>query len=151
MRSFILLLIVLSAARAAAQAPSTPPAGREPAPAQSYSYDAGGRRDPFLNLTSAGTEPKLTGKRGGDGAAALTVNEISLRGILQSRGALVALVHGTDNKTYLVHQGDKFADGVLKTITPQALVIVQEVNDPLSLVKQREVRKQLRAAEESKP
>ena len=29
-----------------------------------------------------------------------------------------------------MHQGDKFLDGTIKTITPQGLVIVQEVNDP---------------------
>ena len=36
-----------------------------------------------------------------------------------------------------------------KTITPQGLVIVQQVSDPLSLVKQREIRKQLRTLEDT--
>ena len=35
-------------------------------------------------------------------------------------------------------------------MTPQGLVIVQDVNDPLSLVKQREVRKLLRSLEDAK-
>ena len=39
----------------------------------------------------------------------------------------------------------------MKSITPQGLVIVQDVNDPLSLVKQREVRKLLRSLEDAKP
>jgi predicted ATPase len=39
---------------------------------------------------------------------------------------------------------------VITRITAQGLVILQEVNDPLSLVKQREVRKNLRSAEEGK-
>ncbi len=74
-----------------------------------------------------------------------------MRGIVQSRGTLIAMVQGPDNKTYLVHQGDRFVDGTVKSITPQGLVIVQEVHDPLSLVKQREIRKQLRSAEGAKP
>ena len=46
-----------------------------------------------------------------------------------------------------MHQGDKFFDGAVRSVNPQGLVIVQEVRDPLSLVKQREIRKQLRSAE----
>ena len=80
----------------------------------------------------------------------MTLDEVSVRGILQSRGALVAMIQGPDNKTYIVHQGDKLLDGTIKTITPQGLIILQEVNDPLSLVKQREVRKMLRTVEDGK-
>jgi hypothetical protein len=46
--------------------------------------------------------------------------------------------------------GDKLADGVIKAVTLQGLVIVQEVNDPLSLVKQREVTRRLRSLEDAK-
>ncbi len=80
----------------------------------------------------------------------MSVNDVSVRGVMQSRGALVAMVQGPDNKTYIVHQGDKFLDGTIKTITPQGLIVIQEVNDPLSLVKQREIRKLLRSVEDVK-
>ena len=80
----------------------------------------------------------------------MTLAEISVRGIMQSRGSLVAMVQGPDNRTYIVHQGDKLLDGTIKTIMPTGLVVVQEVNDPLSLVKQREVRKLLRSLEDAK-
>jgi type IV pilus assembly protein PilP len=149
-------------ASAVAQTPSTPnpapaPAAQPPAaekppappPQETYSYQPAGRRDPFLNLLGTGAEPGATGKRG-DGPAGMTVGEISVRGVLQSRGALVAMITGPDGKTYVVHQGDKLADGTIKAITPQGLVIVQEVNDPLSLVKQREITKLLRALEVAK-
>ena len=65
-------------------------------------------------------------------------------------GSLIAMIQGPDNKTYLVHQGDKLLDGTIKTITPQGLIVIQEVNDPLSLVKQREIRKLLRSLEDAK-
>jgi Tfp pilus assembly protein PilP len=72
------------------------------------------------------------------------VDELSVRGIMQSRERLIAMVKGPDNKTYLLHQGDKLADGVVKTITPQELVLIQDVNDPRATDKSREVRKPLR-------
>jgi len=49
-----------------------------------------------------------------------------------------------------VHQGDKLLDGTIKTITAQGLIVVQEVNDPLSLIKQREVRKCCESLEDAK-
>ena len=81
----------------------------------------------------------------------MTVAVSSVRVIVQSRVTLVAMVPGPDNQTFLVHQGDKFLDGTIQSISPQGLIIVQEVNDPLSLVKQREIRKQLRTLEDTKP
>ena len=131
-------------------APATAPA-HGATPPEVYTYDASGRRDPFVSLIGIGTEPIAAAARSVAGPAGLTVNEISVRGVMQSRGGLVAMVLGPDKKTYLIHQGDKFADGVVKSVTNQGLVIMQEVTDPLSLVKQREIRKQLRSAESAKP
>ena len=137
-------------AKPAPQGQSTaPPLAEKPSPQETYTYRSEGRRDPFLNLVGAGTDRGLTSRKG-EGPSGLTVGEISVRGIMQSRGALVAMIQGPDNKTYIVHQGDKLLDGTIKTITPQGLVVVQEVNDPLSLIKQREVRKMLRSLEEAK-
>ncbi len=165
-RAFLVLMLLslpaLGLAQTAAPAkPTTPAAAPAPAPAppqtpastppaqEAYTYRAEGRRDPFLNLVGAGAEGKVTSRRG-EGPSGLTLGEISVRGVMQSRGSLVAMIQGPDNKTYLVHSGDKLADGVIKSVTPQGLVVVQEVNDPLSLIKQREVRKLLRSLEDAK-
>jgi len=151
--------------QAPAQAPSTKPGSPAPAspsgavapgaqaaplePSDNYTYEPDGRRDPFLNLLGTGSEPRNTGKRG-DGPAGLSVAEISVRGVLASRGALIAMIEGPDKKTYVVHQGDRFLDGTIRSVTAEGLIIVQEVNDPLSLVKQREVHKLLRSLENAK-
>jgi hypothetical protein len=82
-----------------------------------------------------------------EGPAGMTLAEITVRGILQSRSSLVAMIQGSGYGTYIVHQGDKFLDGTIKTITPTGLVVVQEVNDPSSLVKFREVRKLVQSAD----
>lgn len=164
MRTLCLGLIVWSwavVAGAQAPAPPAPPApavGTTPAqplvkpappPEEPFAYESGGRRDPFVNLLGTGSEPHLALRRG-DGAAGMIVAEITVSGIVQNKGVLVAMVQGPDRKTYLVHQGDKFLDGTVKTVTSQGLIIVQEVKDPLSLVKQREIRKQLRSLEDAK-
>jgi Tfp pilus assembly protein PilP len=133
-------------ANQAAPAPQ-PPAAATP-PAETYSYRADGRRDPFQSLIGTGTDTNADSRR--EGPSGMTLGEISVRGIMQSRGSLVAMIQGPDNKTYIVHQGDKLLDGTIKTITPQGLIVIQEVNDPLSLVKQREVRKLLRSLEDAK-
>jgi hypothetical protein len=45
-----------------------------------------------------------------------------------------------------VRVNDRLLDGSVRAITSDTLVLMQDVNDPLSLTKQREVRKTLRAA-----
>ena len=160
---FLPIAFSIAAAVASAQAPATAapgtPAGQGakpakapevgPTPAEGYTYQADGRRDPFTNLLGTGNETRSGVKRS-EGAAGLTVGEISVRGVLESRGALIAMIEGPDKKAYVVHTGDKFLDGTIRSITPQGLVIVQEVNDPLSLVKQREIHKLLRSLESAK-
>jgi hypothetical protein len=143
------------AAPAGAPQGATPPAGTTPPgataapPAEVYTYDPGGRRDPFVSLLSRGVEP-VPGGRKTSGLAGLMTNELVVKGILQSRGSYVALVSGPEGKTFTAHANDRLLDGIIRNVTPQGLVIMQEVNDPLSLVKQREVRKGLRAVEDGK-
>ena len=120
-----------------------------PVPVENYTYQAEGRRDPFLSLTSNVSDNKAPMTRA-EGIGGLTVTDLSVRGVMKSRGSLIAMVQGPDKRAYVVHQGDKFADGTVKAVTVEGLVIVQQVNDPLSLVKQREVRKLLRSVEDGK-
>jgi type IV pilus assembly protein PilP len=156
----LVFALMLQAAPAKPPSPQAAPATQlqpapkpvpPPPPGEGYKYNPEGRRDPFLSLVGAGVgDPRGTTARRGEGIAGMTVAEISVRGILQSRGSLIAIVQGPDNKTHLVHQGDKFVDGSVQAVTTDGLVIVQEVNDPLSLVKQRVVRKPLRSLEDVK-
>jgi hypothetical protein len=149
MRRLALALIVWSCAVVAGAqappAPQPPPSPQPPNPViapvqppakaalpvqEEFTYQSDGRRDPFVNLLGTGSEPRQASRLGGEGTTGLLVADISVRGTVQSRGSWVAMV---------------------KTVTSQGLIIVQEVKDPLSLVKQREIRKQLRSLEEAKP
>ncbi len=84
------------------------------------------------------------------GLAGLGAGEVTLRGTFQSEGRYIGIVQGADSKTYIVRAGAALADGTIRTITPEAMVILQHVNDPLSQQQQREVRKMLRQTEEAK-
>jgi Tfp pilus assembly protein PilP len=85
-----------------------------------------------------------------EGLRGLTVDEIALKGVVLSRGAFVAMIQAPDGKSYTIRAGDRLMDGSVKAVTASTVVFVQQVNDPLSLVKQREVRKPLRPTEEGK-
>jgi Tfp pilus assembly protein PilP len=128
-----------------------PPTVTPPTEGQGFSYDAEGRRDPFISLLRRGSDPRQSAPSSRPaGLAGLAASEITLKGTVQSRTGYVALVQGADNKTYIVRPGDTLLDGTVRTITANAMVILQQVNDPLSLEKQREVRKVLRQADEVK-
>jgi Tfp pilus assembly protein PilP len=134
---------------AASPSPSTATPGVLPTQTDPYTYNPLGRRDPFVSLVKRGNDSQAPSRRS-EGLAGLTVDEIALRGLMHSQGGYVAIVQGTDNKTYIARENDRLQDGTIRSITVQGLVILQEVNDPLSLAKQKEVRKGLRATEEGK-
>ena len=46
--------------------------------------------------------------------------------------------------------GERLLDGAVKSITADTVIFAQDVNDPLSTVKQKEVRKALRSVEEDR-
>jgi|SRR6188508_1875044 len=128
------------------------PAGSAPAGTgvaaggQGYTYNPQGRRDPFLPLLRNGGKSTNTTTAAGRaaGLAGLGVADVSLRGVLMSQGGYVGMLQGSDDKTYIVRTGDKLADGTIRAITGQMMLIQQQINDPLSRQKEREVRKMLR-------
>jgi type IV pilus assembly protein PilP len=135
----------------AGAAPAAGIAGPQLEP-QGYTYDPQGRRDPFISLLRRGNavaRPTGVGIRP-PGLAGLETNEVTLKGTVASQGSYVGILQGSDSKTYIVKAGDKLLDGTIRTINPDSLVITQQVTDPLSLEKQREVRKVLRQTEEAK-
>jgi Tfp pilus assembly protein PilP len=157
MRTAVALLVVLAATAGAAQEkpagqPAPQVAGAAAAPAPAFVYSPEGRRDPFVSLMKRATEARARqGKQpAAGGISGFLVSEITLKGIMQSRGDHVALVAGPDAKSYFIRVNDRLLDGLVKAITADTLICLQDVNDPLSLTKQREVRMTLRAVTEAK-
>jgi len=158
------LTLIARLAHAQAAPPAAPAAGTPAAPVaeapaaegktdaaepQGFAYHPEGRRDPFVSLLRRGLESRNTGPKMA-GLGGLGVSEVSLRGVLTSEGAFVGILQGVDSKNYIVRVGDKLSDGTIRSISKDSMVILQQVNDPLSLEKQREVRKLLRQTEEAK-
>lgn len=164
MKHLILAALYLATTPLAAQAPATPPAatpkpaatpeaiersGSTTQPPTGYAYKVEGRRDPFVSLVGRGSDPKASASRAA-GLPGMLINEVSLKGIMKERAGFIAMLQGPDKKTYVVRLGQRLLDGSVKSITADAVVFAQDVDDPLSLVKQREVRKTLRSGEENR-
>ena len=129
---------------AATAAPAPPP--NVPSPPPNYVYAPDGRRDPFVSLVNRGLEKpaKPVAKERPDGIGGVSVGEVMVRGLVESRGGWLAMVGVPNGKTYAIRPGDRLFDGTVRTITPDAVVLLQDVTDPKSVERQREVRKPLR-------
>lgn len=121
---------------------------KELAPAPGgYSYNPQGRRDPFQSLVrrGTGTDPGLR-KAGIEG---LLIQELALKGILKNIDGYIAFLAGPDGKSYWVRGGQRFFDGQLTVIDATTVTFRQDVTDPLSPVKARDVKKYLYPSEEA--
>ena len=158
----IVLVTLLAATPVSGQAPASGSAAARPAtvttPANpvpplephGYDYDASGRRDPFISLvrrtaavlgTSANSRP--TGKAG------LSAEQMVVHGIVKKPGGWLALVKGVDNRSYTLQAGDELFDSTVKAVAADGLILLQNVKDPLSAAKKREVKKFLRPTQEA--
>ena len=153
----VLLIIGASAAARAQQPPPapiepggpvTPQTGEPTPPPGAYTYKAEGRRDPFVSLLGRASDSRSATNRP-TGLAGFLINEVVVTGIVKSGPALVATLRGPDNKTYIVRSGERLMDGSVKSISDKQVVFSQDVNDPLSLIKQREIPKSVRPGGES--
>jgi len=165
MRTTVLILAaaLLAATPVSGQAPTTtqtaPAATTTPAPApnaapalepQGYDYIPAGRRDPFISLVRrAAVASGASSHSRPTGIAGLSVDEITMRGTFKGTKGWAAIVKGADNRTYTVKAGEQLYDGTVRAITADAMFILQDVNDPLSVQKKREVKKLLRPEQEA--
>ena len=154
--------LLLSATLAAGQAPA-PEASPSPvspdvvknridqeiAPAPgSYAYTAQGRRDPFVSLLRPVSESG-PGKRR-PGMEGFLIQEVALKGIVKDPKGYTAMLLGTDGKSYFVKVGQRLFDGVITAIDASTVTFRQEVTDPLSSVRSRDVKKTLYPSEEGR-
>jgi hypothetical protein len=118
---------------------------------QRFSYDPGGRRDPFRSLFE-----DLTIKKKGPrprGVAGMLVSEVTLVGLVRDpSGGDMTLFMGSDNKGYFLRVGDEVYDGTLIAVDPKAGAVTfrQQVDDPRLIKPYRDVVKRLVPLEEDK-
>jgi hypothetical protein len=123
-----------------------------------YSYNSGGRRDPFVSLQRPVAADRGQKTRP-QGMAGFLIQEIALKGIVKTSGSgigvagkagYIAMFLGADGKSYFVTTGQRLYDGQITGVDATSVTFRQEVTDPLSPVKTREIRKSLYASEEAR-
>jgi Tfp pilus assembly protein PilP len=165
-RLLAVAVAVAAASPVLAQAPQPAPAtDASPAPAtdtiksiidqelqpdpSGYSYSPQGRRDPFVSLLKpvSADQGARTRRPGMEG---FLIQEVALKGIVRTPKGFTAMLLGTDGKSYFVNVGQRLFDGVIVSIDATTVTLRQEVSDPLSTVKSRDVRKTLYPTEEAR-
>jgi len=119
-----------------------------PAPGQ-YTYNPAGRRDPFVSLLKPveGTGNPRATKPGMEG---FLIQEVALKGIVKTKEGYVAMLVGPDGKAYFPRVGQRLFDGSIIAMDQATVTFRQEVTDPLSPVRVREIKKGLYPSEEAR-
>lgn len=111
-----------------------------------FRYETRGRRDPFvslalgLNVLPPDVRPP--------GLGGMLIQEVSLRGIVKTGEGYIAMIQGTDNKSYFARIGENLYDGSIQSIDDEKVVFRQEINDPLRIEKFQQLEKTLHPVEE---
>jgi hypothetical protein len=111
-----------------------------------YSYDPGGRRDPFVSLLG-GTKSKTASIPKG----ALTVADAKVVGITRAKEGFVAIIIGSDKKARFMKEGDKLFDGQIIQIQEDRVIFRQDLTDDALAapgLKSKEVIKRLHPVQE---
>lgn len=124
------------------------PTGIELTEGSGFRYQAQGRRDPFvslaLGLNVLPPEARPPGLQG------MLIQEVSLRGIVKTTDGYIAMIQGTDNKSYFARTGERLYDGNIQEIDDEKVVFRQEINDPLRIERFQQVEKTLHPVEEQR-
>jgi len=131
------------------QTPVEPvPEGIEITEGTGFRYEARGRRDPFVSL-ALGINVLPPDVRP-PGLQGMLIQEVSLRGLVKTVDGYIAMIQGTDNKSYFAREGERLYDGNIQSIDDTGVVFRQEINDPLRIEKFQTVEKTLHPVEEGK-
>jgi len=113
-----------------------------------FSYNSAGRRDPFVSLAQGfevlSPDVRPPGLRG------MLIQEVTLRGIVKTEVGYIAMIQGTDNKSYFAKLGERLYDGTISKISDTNVIFRQEINDPLRVEKFQNVEKSLYPVEETR-
>jgi Tfp pilus assembly protein PilP len=153
--SFAVAALLASSGPSVAQAPpkASPTPVETPAPGATgrvteqdfipsvYTYEVGGRRDPFRSLLVR--NPSEKDRVRPPGLAGVLVDELELQGTIKIKQGWVAMMRGPDNKSHLVRKGTTLFDGEVVEVSGSEVTFRQNVNDPTNPKPFREVVKAL--------
>jgi Tfp pilus assembly protein PilP len=106
-----------------------------------YTYEVGGRRDPFRSLLVRNPSEKERVRP--PGLAGVMVDELELQGTIKIKQGWVAMMRGPDSKSHLIRKGTTLFDGEVIDVSATEVTFRQNVNDPTNPKPFREVVKTL--------
>ncbi|MFW6140407.1 MAG: hypothetical protein ACOC5S_03535 [Acidobacteriota bacterium] len=109
-----------------------------------YTYDPGGRRDPFKDLF-AGTEAEEgTGIKA---VSEMSIDDINLIGILKIETNLIGIIRDPQGFPFQINEGDKFKDGFVLTLEEKKVIFRKTKNRGIPLSKPINVTKEINPEE----
>jgi type IV pilus assembly protein PilP len=135
------------AAEEETQAQEAPPLDKLRERTDGYAYNPQGRRDPFISLNR-----RIEGGERGvrpEGIEGFLIQELALKGVVKTPEGYISMLEGPDARSYFVRIGQKVYDGVVIAMDGSSVTFRQDVTDPLSPVRTREMRKDLYPSEEA--
>jgi Tfp pilus assembly protein PilP len=114
-----------------------------------YTYDAKGRRDPFVPLTETVKE-KPARKKGATPIENVDVDEIKVIAIAWDSKQYYALVTLPDKKSYTIRKGMTLGvyGGKVREITKDSVIVTEQIKDYKGQVKTKDTILKLRKEEE---
>jgi len=130
-----------------ASAQATAPAAASsvvPAPPPPAIYDPAGRRDPFKNLL-AGKD--ISERRVITGLSDLMIDEITIIGLVRNKGRFEAVLGMAAGFPMSAHEGDRFADGFVLSISDTQVVLRKTKERGVPLLKPKDIVREITSEE----
>jgi hypothetical protein len=106
-----------------------------------FSYDPADRRDPFRSLLGGFEEGPQEDRP--PGLPGMLIEELTLEGIIEVPGGILAFVQGRDKTSYILRPGTKLYNGEVKDIQPNKVIFRQQVNDPKQLMPYQDIVREI--------
>jgi len=105
-----------------------------------FSYNPRGRRDPFRNLLA---ERDVKEKALVGGMPEISIDDITLLGIVKARGKYTAVINGPQEFPFFIKVGDEFSDGFVLSIKESQVVFRKTKERGILLIIPKDIVKAL--------
>ena len=124
----------------ATEKPAEKPANAETEPVKKVASVDHSKRDPFQTIIR---DRAAAGGCVGGGKQCLIPDELALKGIVRSNGAIIAVVTTKENRAYFLRENDPVLNGVVTRITEGSITFREKTTDIFGKQSMREVVKKI--------
>ncbi|MDD8014978.1 MAG: hypothetical protein PHX45_04745 [Acidobacteriota bacterium] len=111
---------------------------------KNYTYEPAGRRDPFKSLLGG---KEIKEKPAAGAMTQLSIDDISLTGIVKSKEKLTAIISGPHGFPHFIKTGDRLADGYVLSIQETQVVFRKTSDRGIPLMRANDVIKEINPEE----